>query len=238
MIAILASTQDEILYFVSRMNVTTKTKIYGNIEANIGTLSNEEVILAVTGESNYLSELVSAVIIERYRPYLVINVGLAVSFSPSLRQGDIFVAERYYFADVNFTKKGKYLYGQIPGCSPYFVSDTALNEETEHSAYSLSDRYIQRGFLLSGNEFINTQGPLEKLVGERFLSEEGLMAYDNVSAGIALSCEIGQVSLLTVKSIACRVGKEDERLNYLRKGLEVMPTIGQIVARILLSKER
>jgi hypothetical protein len=64
---------------------------------------------------------------------------------------------------------------------------------------------------------------LESLVSERYLSEAGLMAYDTTSAGIALSCQLAQVSLLSIKAVCWRIGKEDERLSRVRKGLEASP---------------
>lgn len=238
MIAILGVSEDDILYFRNRMNIEETVPLLGSSICYKGTLSHEEAVVAATGDSVYLSELITGLVIARYEPYLVISVGLVYSFSSQLRQGDIFIAERYYLSDVDFSASKGTKYGQIPGQGAYFVGDYGLNEEAEHTSYLVSDRYVQRGYILSGNVFVDKQGPLETLVANRYLSEEGIMAYDNSSGGVALACSLAHVTLLTVKAVACRIGKEDQRLNYLRKGLEVMPAIGQIVARMILEKER
>ncbi|MCI2111718.1 MAG: hypothetical protein LKK13_05235 [Bacilli bacterium] len=238
MIAIIGVTDDDILYFRARMEVEERVPLLGSLIAYKGTFAGEEAVVAATGESVYLAELVAGLLCARFEPYLVISVGLVYSFSSQLRQGDVFIPERYYLSEVDFSIKDRTTYGQIPGQPPFFVGDYGLNEKAERTAYLVSDRYVQRGYLLSGNTFVDRQGPIETLVSERFLSEDGLMAYDNSSAGVALACSLAHVSLLTVKAVAGRIGKEEHRLNYLRKGLEIMPSIGQIVARMVMEKGR
>jgi len=238
MIAILGVTEDDILYFRNRMTVQETLPLLGSVVCYKGTISREEAVVAATGDSVYLAELITGLICARFEPYLVISIGMVYSFSSQLRQGDIFIPERYYLSDVDFSASKGTKFGQIPGQPAFFVSDYGLNEEAEHTAYLVSDRYVQRGYLISGNEFIDKPGPLENRVAERFLSEEGLMAYDNSGAGVALACSVAHVTLLTLKAVAWRIGKEEQRLNYIRKGLEVMPILGQIVARMIMEKER
>jgi nucleoside phosphorylase len=81
-------------------------------------------------------------LIEKYQPYLVFNVGMVYSFSSQLRQGDIFIAERYYFSDVDFSSLKGTHFGQIPSLPAFYVADSALNEEAEHDSYLTSDRYV------------------------------------------------------------------------------------------------
>jgi hypothetical protein len=42
---------------------------------------------------------------------------------------------------------------------------------------------------------------------------------------------------LTIKAVSYQVGRDEQKLNYLRKGLEVMPTIGKIITKFLIEKE-
>lgn len=237
MIAILGETEDEILYFKSRMDLEETITLFGNFKVYKGKLSQEDAVVAATGSTNYLSAMRTSLLLKSFEPYLVINVGSVFSFSSQLRQGDIFLAERYYFSDVDFTARG-YKFGEIPAKVPFFVADTSLNGVAEKLAFLVSDRYVQRGYLLSGNAFVDSDGILEKVVGAHYLSDEGLMAYDNISGGIALACQEASVALLSIKGVARQLGKEDQDINYTRKGLEIMLTIGQIVAKFLLEKEK
>jgi hypothetical protein len=60
MIAIIGNTEDDILYFKSRMSLTETTTLLGRFKVYRGTLSREEAVLSCSGESNYLSLLLTA----------------------------------------------------------------------------------------------------------------------------------------------------------------------------------
>jgi adenosylhomocysteine nucleosidase len=238
MIAILGENEDDVLYFKAKLSHPEIVTLMGNIQVLRGFLSEHEALIAVTGQSNYRSELLTALLLEKFEPYLVINVGCAISLSEQLHQGDIFIADRYYASDVDFSALFHETFGQIPGFGRYFVADSALNEEAEKTSYLVSDRYIQRGYLLSGNTFYEGESDLTHLLVSHYLQEGGLLAYDTSSLGVALACAVNKTALLTLKAISMRLGKADERLTYLRKGLEAEPSLGQIIATLLVEKEK
>ena len=237
MIAILGVTSDDILYFRTKMSLKETVHVFGTIEAYVGTFSKEAAVVCAVGESDYLSALVTASIITQFKPYLVFNVGTVSSFSPSLKQGDLFIPERYYFAQVDFTLAAKGQFGQIPGQGAFFVADTQLNGEVENTAYLLTNRYVQRGNIMSGETFVMNERLLTNIVAQHYLLDGGIVAYDTNSAGVALACQLSQTAVLTLKAVNYQVGKEDQRLNYVRKGLEAMPTIGKIITKFLIEKE-
>jgi 5'-methylthioadenosine/S-adenosylhomocysteine nucleosidase len=237
MIAIIGATSDDILYFKTKMSIHKTIKIYGDVEAYVGSFSKQDAIVCATGETNYMSSLIVGQIISKYEPYIVFNVGVVSSFSSQLNQGDIFIAERYYLANIDFSKAGLGQYGQIPGRGTFYVGDTSVNNKAETTAYMLTNRYVQRGFLLSGETFYMDDAPLLSLVKSHFLQESNLLAYDTSSAGVALACSLSSTAFLSIKAVNYQIGKVEQKLNYIRKGLEVMPTIGQIVTKMLLEQD-
>lgn len=237
MIAIMGVNDDDILYFKTKMTIKETVKIYGEVEAYIGDFSTDEAIVVATGESNYRSSIITSLIIKQYQPYLVFNVGVATSFSPTLHQGDIFIADRYYFAGVDYSELHLGSYGQIPGMPYFYVGDTNLNSKAESAAYAMTSRYVMRGYLLSGEKTFFQQERFDHVIRDHYLTEEGMTAYDTNSTGIAMACYMGQTSILTLKAICLQAGKADQKLNFIRKGLEVMPTIGKIVTKLLMEKE-
>jgi len=237
MIAILGATDDDILYFRTKMILKEKVKIYGDIEAYLGSFSNDECVVCALGYSSYRSSLITAIIISRFEPYLVFNVGTALSFSPKLKQGDLFIADRYYLADVDYTSSYQGSFGQIPDMPLFYIGDTNLNGKAEAGAYALTSRYVLRGYLMSGERFTFDEKDYSDFVKSHFITEEGLCAYDTTSGGIALACYLAQVSLLTIKAVSYQAGKDEQRLSYIRKGLEVMPTIGKLITKLLIEKE-
>lgn len=237
MIAILGVSEDDILYFKTKIPLVRTDKILNGIMVYVGTLNKQDCLLCAVGESNYLSLAVTSIIIEKYEPYLIFNIGTVSSFSPQLKQGDLFIPERYYLAGVDYFVKDQTEYGQIPSLPPYFVSDSSLNAKAENTAYALTNRFVQRGFLLSGESFYMDEKPINDLRKAHFVLESNMVAYDTNAAGVALACQLTQTALLTLKVVNYQIGSEEQRLNYLRKGLEAMPTIGKIITKFIIEKQ-
>ncbi len=236
MIAILGQTQDDILYFTAKMRIERTEDVIGKVKAYFGHLFADEVVLAAVGEGNETTAMVSAVLIDRYDPYLIFNIGTCASFQRELRQGDILIADRVYLSGVDFSKEYPLSYGQLPGESPFFVGDLRLSDKAERESYLVSSRYIQRGYLLSASSFFTEKEEIDCILRPHFLAQEALKAYDSGSGGILLSASQKKVPVVSIKSVAYELGNLEQRLNFRRKGLEAMPTIGKIVSRTLLDQ--
>ena len=237
MICIIGTTDDDILYFKVKMGNPEEVTLTGGFKVFKGSIFREECIVAATGPSLVNAGILTTLIIEKFDPYIVFNVGNVYSFSDELRQGDLFIADRYFYSDVDFTDNKEAVYGQIPGRDPFFVADSSINDKAEKNAYLMTTRYVQRGFLLSGSSFNFMPNKVASIVQNHFLvQEENMRAYDNTSASIAMVCHLNHTALLTIKGVAMQMGKDRERINYIRTGLEMMPTIGKIITRILVAR--
>jgi len=238
MIAILGSSADDILYFRGKIdNIRTET-LQGNIVCYRGTFLNEEVVVAALGLSNYASALYAGLILQKYDPYLVYNIGTVVSFNEQFKQGDLFIPSRYYFMNVDFMLEKNYQYGQIEGFPPFFASDALLNKRAEQACYLMTMRYIQRGYLISGEVTMKDAKILKEVTHDHFILQENYLgAYDNTSGGIALACYSANVPLLTIKAVSFQLLHPEQFLSSTRRGLELMPTIGRIIARFNVSEE-
>ena len=237
MIAIIGVTQDDVLYFKTKMTLEEQGTLFGDILYYKGSLSKQAVVVVAAGESCYLSTIATSMIIARFEPYLIFNIGSVSAISAQLKQGDIFIPDRYYFDQVDFTSNLLGEYGQIPGHGAFIVADGDLNSTVESTSYLLTNRYVQRGYMLSSNTFYMDEAPLAASLKAHFLKVDNLIAYDTSSAGVALACQMSKTSLLTIKAVSYQIGREEQKLNYVRKGLEVMPIIGKIITKFLIEKE-
>jgi 5'-methylthioadenosine/S-adenosylhomocysteine nucleosidase len=237
MIAILGVTNDDVLYFKTKMSLEEQGTLFGDVPYFKGTLSKQAVVVVAMGESCYLSSLIAATVITRFEPYLVFSIGSVSSISNQLKQGDIFIPDRYYFDQIDFSANLLGEYGQIPNHGAFIVADGDLNSAVEATSYLLTNRYVQRGYVLSSNTFYMEEAPLANTLHEHFLKVDNLIAYDTSSAGVALACQMSKTSLLTIKAVSYQVGRDEQKLNYVRKGLEVMPIIGKIITKFLIEKE-
>ena len=234
MIAILGASEDDILYFRAKIKIEREETILGSKKVYIGHIFREEAVIVAAGNSNYLSAMVASIVLEKYDPYLVFSIGSCYSIKKELRQGDIFIADRTYLEHVDYSSIYPSNYGQIPGLPSFYLSDPELSDKAERESYLVTQRYIQRGYLLSGDSFYGELEPINHLLQEHYRTDDGIRAYDNSNAGIAIACHIRQVPLVSIRAVAYEVGNGDQRLNWIRKGLEASPTIGKIITRILI----
>ena len=151
MIAIIGVTQDDVLYFKTKMTLEEQGTLFGDILYYKGSLSKQAVVVVAVGESCYLSTIATSMIIARFEPYLIFNIGSVSAISAQLKQGDIFIPDRYYFDQVDFTSNLLGEYGQIPGHGAFIVADGDLNSTVESTSYLLTNRYVQRGYMMASN---------------------------------------------------------------------------------------
>ncbi len=239
MILLLGQSEDDIFYFRERLEMRQIKKIADGFSVVLGKLGSDEFCLCAVGPSNYLSAIYTSYLINAYKPYLVVNVGGATSMKPSLHQGDLLIADRYYLHGVEHGRDGKSIYGQIPSLPPFFLSDGAFNSQAEAAAYAIGGFYVERGYLLSGEKDFFDQKEFDGLIQRHYRGSEKMSAYDNISAGIAMVCSMHELALLTIKVIAYEPGKAEQYLTRKRRTLEMMPIVGRIMTTLLkASQER
>ena len=86
MIAIIGTTSDDILYFRAKMNNPKEVTLTGGFKVYQGDIFREDCIVAATGPSLINAGILMTLIIEKFDPYFVFNVGSVYSFSDELRQ--------------------------------------------------------------------------------------------------------------------------------------------------------
>lgn len=233
MIAIFGTTQDDIIYFLARMEKKIMTQLDDKVEVYTGQYSGTDVVICATGYSNLLSAMVTSEIITKYNPYLVISIGTAYSTIPSIKQGDVFIADRIYFSDVDFVNFNRSEFGQIPSCPAFTISDSFTMQDIEQIHYRTSKRFLFKGALLSGNKFYTNLSDIEQIIHNHYAYEETINAYDTTTGGISLVSYRHNVPFVAIKAISYEIGNKEQEINYIRKGLEVMPTIGEIIKKLL-----
>ncbi|MCQ2742810.1 MAG: hypothetical protein MJ239_05900 [Bacilli bacterium] len=239
MILIVGQTEDDILYFRSRFTGGEKTdSLPGGIRAYVGAFGNEDMVIAATGVGVLPAAIATSSLIDKYDPYLVVNVGTVISIAPNLHQGDIVLGERYYLKNVDFSLLTGDEYGAFPGGAPYLTFVKEVSNNARDAAYDVTSKYIARGYILSGDDVDVTKDVYEKIVKEHYASAKNLMvAYDSSSYGVAFAASSRKISLLTLRVVGVEAGKPDTLLSYKRATLESMSDIGSILAQLLIDKQ-
>lgn len=241
MIAIIGTTPDDILYFKSMMVIEKEETIGLNIVCYVGKYSQVDAVVVATGHSNMLSSSVTTMVIDKYDPYLIFCVGQVTSIVSNAKQGDIFIAERVYLGNLNMDGFGRVTYSKIPNLPEFFFTKETLIEKILTDVSAVTSRYIIRGCLYSSDVFYTDKSLIIPTISKYFAEGNNIYAFDCETAGVFLASFNKNVPVLCIKVISNEIDNKDQLINFVRKGLEVMPTIGKIITLSLnehLSDER
>lgn len=116
----------------------------------IGKLHGHDVVAAVCGVGKVNAALCAQAMLLRFRPKLVLNVGVAGGLLPSMNIGDIAVASSVVQHDFDLTPLGEPR-GQISSCDEKTV-DALLR-----ASKKFEDIKIHTGVIATGDQFISGQ---------------------------------------------------------------------------------
>jgi len=234
MILIIGTTEDDIFYFMNRMKITEKNTIATKFPYYVGTFAGKDICLAYTGYSNIASAVVASYMIDRYKPYIVICVGTVSGYSENLHQSELFIAERVYLGDIDFTPLGGNVrYGQIKEMPAFFSSEDDYVKLIETINSRTENLRIGRGPLISTNVFFKNRKKANELLNSNFAYIESTTAFDTESGGIIAACYIHEVPWLLLKAVNYEIGHDEQLLSSLRVGIEAQPHIGSLIETLL-----
>ena len=236
MIAIIGTTPDDILYFKTKMIIAREDKLTENIIAYVGKFAKSDCVVVACGRTNVVSSAITTMIIDKYDPYLIYNVGLVTSVASNAKQGDIFVTERVYLGNFNVYPFGKIKYYNIPEVPEFFFTPETLINAVSSIATEITSKYLIRGNIYSSDTFFIDKGEIMSILNKYFIDGNNVFAFDCESAGVYLACYLRNVSVISIKAISNEISNKDQLVSFVRKGLEVMPTIGKIITAMALSK--
>jgi len=232
MILIIGTTPDDILYFKTKMDLTSTDVIAGKHEVYLGTYSGKDVCVTTTLFSNSLAAMITGICLEKYHPYLVINVGSVHAIDETLHQGDLFLAERIYLGEVDMTPWGDLKYGQINDMPVFYHSEYESIMLIETLNKQMKNKALRRGLLLATDKFYTNREHIDYIINHHFASVAGIAAIDTEAGGIAAACHYFDTPWITLKSISYVVGHDNELVNFIRKGLEAQLAIGMIISAV------
>lgn len=233
MILIIGTTEDDILYFKNRMRIMENGKIANKYPYFVGRMANKDVCLTYTGYSNLQSSVITGYMLEKFNPYIVIITGAVSTLNKRAQQKDLFIAERIYLGDVDFTSLDNLKFGQINNLPPFYSSDEDYIKMLEIINSKTENINLLRGPLISTNKYFNNRKEAEANLSKNFASIESMLAFDTEAGGIVTACGMYDVPWLLLKVINYHVGDEIEFISAPRISVEAQPHIGYIVETLL-----
>lgn len=148
-------------------NVRTKT--HAKMKFTLGTLHGKDVCVVVCGVGKVNASMCALMLIEKYKPDLVLNSGVAGSLSPIVGIGDIVVATKSVEHDMNSTALGD-KQGEITfpdGNMMFFECDKQASTLLASICKKIPDTKVAQGIIASGDIFVSDRKQRFK-INDRF----------------------------------------------------------------------
>ena len=198
MIGIISAMQieaDGIIALCENVRTTTHAKM----EFTLGTLHGKDVCVVVCGVGKVNAAMCALILIEKYKPDLVLNSGVAGSLSPIVGIGDIVVATKSVEHDMNSTALGD-KQGEITfpdGNMMFFECDRQASTLLASICKEIPDTKVAQGIIASGDIFVSDRKQRFK-INDRF----GALACEMEGAAIGHVCVRCEVPYGIIRAIS------------------------------------
>ena len=165
----------------------------------LGTLHGKDVCIVVCGVGKVNAAMCALMLIEKYKPNLVLNSGVAGSLSPIVGIGDIVVATKSVEHDMNGTALGD-KQGEITfpdGNMMFFECDKQASTLLAAICKEIPDTKVAQGIIASGDIFVSDRKQRFK-INDRF----GALACEMEGAAIGHVCVRCGVPYGIIRSIS------------------------------------
>ena len=176
-----------------------KTATHAKMKFTLGTLHGRDVCIVVCGVGKVNSAMCSLMLIEKYKPNLVLNSGVAGSLSPIVGIGDIVVATKSVEHDMNGTALGD-KQGEITfpdGNMMFFECDKQASTLLAAICKEIPDTKVAQGIIASGDIFVSDRKQRFK-INDRF----GALACEMEGAAIGHVCVRCEVPYGIIRAIS------------------------------------
>lgn len=181
---------------IKTMMHTCIEKKHKNYILSTGKFRKNNIFLIQSGIGKVSASISTMILINLYKPDIIINSGSAGSLNSLLKIGDIVLPKEICYYDVDLTNFG-YAIGQVPRYPKKFIVNKNIFSFFKKK-YIQNNLKFTTGLIISGDKFIRG-GLLIKKLKKNFSSA---IAVEMESAAIAQVCYQFKIPLFIVKSIS------------------------------------
>ena len=153
MIGIIGAMEEQVAILKNKINALEEIKI-AHVIFYKGQLEGKDIVLTQSGIGKVNVAISTTLLIEQFKPDLIINTGSAGALDKALNVGDVVVSNRVMYHDADARAFG-YELGQIPQMPASFDSDSNLLQKATE-AIKEQQLTAKIGLIVSGDSFIGT----------------------------------------------------------------------------------
>ncbi|MBF9296617.1 5'-methylthioadenosine/adenosylhomocysteine nucleosidase [Mammaliicoccus sciuri] len=169
-----------------------------------GNIEDKQVVLAQSGIGKVNAAITATLLINEFKPDLIINTGSAGSVDSELNIGDIIISNKVYYHDVNATAFG-YKLGQVPSMPEVYETDKELIDLAKSSIEQLDLNGIV-GEVATGDSFIGSIDQ-RKVIKSNFPTAS---VVEMEAGAIAQTCYQYNVPIIVTRAVSDLADKESD----------------------------
>lgn len=169
-----------------------------------GNIEDKQVVLAQSAIGKVNAAITATLLINEFKPDLIINTGSAGSVDSELNIGDIIISNKVYYHDVNATAFG-YKLGQVPSMPEFYETDKELIDLAKSSIEQLDLNGIV-GEVATGDSFIGSIDQ-RKVIKSNFPTAS---VVEMEAGAIAQTCYQYNVPIIVTRAVSDLADKESD----------------------------
>lgn len=180
-----------------------QVKTIANSEYTEGTYKGKDVVLLKSGIGKVNAAMSTTILLNEFKPDVVINTGSAGGFDEALEVGAVVISDEVRHHDVDVTIFN-YEMGQVPQMPAAFKSDDKLMKVAEDVVSELGEHQFAVGLICSGDSFMNDPQRVAT-VREHFPQ---MKAVEMEAAAVAQVCYQFATPFVIIRALSDIAGKE------------------------------
>lgn len=201
-IAVIGAMEEEVQLLREALQNVQTEKIAGT-EYTTGTHEGQDVVLMKSGIGKVSAAMSTAILLDRFKPTVVINTGSAGGYDPTLKVGAIVISDEVRHHDVDARVFG-YEIGQVPQMPAGFKSDSKLIQVAKDAVEAVGEHEYGVGLICSGDVFMSDPERVE-LVRGQFPT---MKAVEMEAAAVAQVCYQFGTPFVVIRALSDIAGKQ------------------------------
>ncbi|HEB2141027.1 TPA: 5'-methylthioadenosine/adenosylhomocysteine nucleosidase [Staphylococcus aureus] len=206
MIGIIGAMEEEVKILKNKLTQLSEISV-AHVKFYTGILKDREVVITQSGIGKVNAAISTTLLINKFKPDIIINTGSAGALDESLNVGDVLISDDVKYHDADATAFG-YEYGQIPQMPVAFQSSKPLIEKVSQVVQQQQQQQLTAkvGLIVSGDSFIGSVEQRQK-IKKAF---PNAMAVEMEATAIAQTCYQFNVPFVVVRAVSDLANGEAE----------------------------
>lgn len=201
-IGVIGAMEEEVHLLRASLD-SVNTEEVANCEFTSGTYKGQEVVLLKSGIGKVNAAMSTTLLLQKFKPDVIINTGSAGGFDADLEVGAIVISDEVRHHDVDVTAFG-YEMGQVPQLPAAFLSSADLMDHAIQAVEELGEHAYAVGLIATGDSFMDDAERVEK-VRAHF---PGMKAAEMEAAAVAQVCHQFGTPFVVIRALSDIAGKQ------------------------------